>query len=224
MLPALMRTSLTLAGALAALLLALAGPAPAGGERLVAPSADVLLTVDEALELAFGDATAKKRTHYLTEEQRAAVEQALGEELDSAVARPWEARDAEGALVGVAWFDTHLVRTKRETTMTAVGADGLVQRVEVLAFAEPKRYLPKHAFYAQFDGERLDDELVLDGDIRNVAGATLTSRATVASARRALALHGVLYPVREERDGDGGDGEGGDGEGGDESEARALAR
>lgn len=191
-----MRTSLTLAGVLAALLVAHAAPAPAGGERgrAIAPSADVLLTVDEALELAFGDADATKRTHYLTKEQRAAVEDALGAELDSAVARPYEVRDADGVLIGLAWFDTHRVRSKRETTMTAVDACGEVRRVEVLAFAEPKRYLPKRSFYAQFDGEALDDDLVLDGDVRNVAGATLTSRATIDAARRALALQGVLYP------------------------------
>ena len=47
---------------------------------------------------------------------------------------------------------------------------------------------------------------MLDGDVRNVAGATMTSRATVDAARRALALHTVLFPpvAAEGEDGDDG--------------------
>ena len=222
-----MRPHLNLALALAAVAALLAGPAPAGGDRLHAPPSEVLLTVDEALELVFGETPAVKRTHYLTEEQRAAVEDLLGEELESAVARPYVARDEDGALIGVAWFDTHRVRTKRETVMTAIDADGEVLRVEVLAFAEPKRYLLKDAFYAQFDGEALDDDLVLDGDIRGVSGATLTARATVEAARRALALHAVLFPPSVEEEGDEGQDDDRDRdevEDGDEGDAAAPVR
>lgn len=208
-----MRTTLNLVAALAALTALLAGRAPADGDGAAVPAeralrADVLLTVDEALELVFGETPAIKRTHYLTDEQRAAAEALLGEELPSAVARPYVARDEDGALIGAAWFDTHRVRTKRETTMVAIDAQGCVLRVEVLAFAEPKRYLLKRSFYAQFEGEALDEELVLDGDIRNVTGATMTARATLDATRKALALHAVIFPPAaetaedEEKDGD----------------------
>ena len=204
-----MRLNLIHIVALAVLGALLAGPAPAGGDALRAPaaralSADVLLTVDEALELVFGETPAFKHTLYLTDEQREAVEELLGEELSSAVARPYVARTDDGELIGAAWFDTHRVRTKRETTMVAIDADGHVLRVEVLAFAEPKRYLLKRSFYEQFDGEALDDELVLDGDVRNVTGATMTARATLGAARKALALHAVLFPPapREEDEDD----------------------
>ncbi|QDU84168.1 Electron transport complex subunit RsxG [Planctomycetes bacterium Pla163] len=208
----MLRTSLTLVGLLACALLCLSAPAPATTHTQVQRAADVRLSVAEALELAFGSSEVTKETRYLDENQRARAEELAGEELASAVARPYVARDADGALVGVAWFDTHQVRTKRETLMTAVDARGRVLRVEVLAFAEPSRYLPKATFYEQFQGEELDDELVLDGDVRNVAGATMTSRATVEAARRALALHAVLFPpAADGEEGDGEDGDGGDG-------------
>ncbi|MEZ5977888.1 MAG: FMN-binding protein [Planctomycetota bacterium] len=154
-------------------------------------------TVEEALELVFGKRAVTKETIYLTKEQRARVEELLGEELESAVARPYVAREEDGTLHGVAWFDTHEVRSKKETLMCAVDASGAILRVEVLAFQEPRDYLPRGSFYGQFVGERLDEHLVLDGDVRGVAGATITSRVTVAAARRALALHLVLFPPPE---------------------------
>lgn len=203
----MLRTSLTLAGLAVSALLGLASPAPATAHQgpSLSTSSDVRLSVAEALELAFGSAEVEKETHYLDKIQRTRAEELAGEELSSGVARPYVARGPKGAIVGVAWFDTHQVRTKRETLMTAVDARGRVLRIEVLAFAEPSRYLPKGAFYEQFASEELDDDLVLDGDIRNVAGATMTSRATVDAARRALALHAVLFPPATSEDGTGED-------------------
>ncbi len=154
-------------------------------------------TADEAIALAFEGCTIEKSTLYLTDEQRAEVERRLGAELDGAVARPYVARDAAGVVRGAAWLDCHVVRTKKQTLMVAIDASARVLRVEVLAFDEPRNYLPRGSFFAQFEGQALDDELALDRQVRNVAGATLSARATVAAARRALALHGVLFPPAE---------------------------
>lgn len=154
-------------------------------------------TADEAIALAFEGCTIEKSTLYLSDEQRAEVERRLGTELDGAVARPYVARDAAGVVRGAAWLDCHVVRTKKQTLMVAIDASARVLRVEVLAFDEPRNYLPRGSFFAQFEGQELDDELALDRDVRNVAGATLSARATVAAARRALALHGVLFPPAE---------------------------
>jgi electron transport complex protein RnfG len=195
-----------LGGLVAALLLPAAGrpaPPPAASAAPAAPAVQVFLTVDEALTLAFPGAEVTKETVYLTAEQRQRVEARLGAQLDSAVARPYVARRAptDGAppeLVGVAWFESHRVRTLQETIMFAVDPQGRVQRVEVLAFAEPAEYLPRAKWYGQFPGRVLDDELQLGRGIREVAGATLTARATVAAARRSLALQAELFPPAKE--------------------------
>jgi hypothetical protein len=152
-------------------------------------------TADEAVALAFEGCTIEKSTLFLTDEQRAEVERRLGAKLEGAVARPYVARDAAGVVRGAAWLDCHVVRTKKQTLMVAIDASARVLRIEVLAFDEPRTYLPRGSFFAQFVGRELDDRLALDRDVRNVAGATLSARATVDAARRALALHEVLLPA-----------------------------
>jgi hypothetical protein len=172
--------------ALTLLLLAGIAPgAPGGG------SGKVFLTVEEALALAFPGCTVERGTEFLSEAEERRVEELARVDLDGRVVRPYVAR-LDGELVGTAYFDAHQVRTKREVLMLVVTPDARLKRVEVLSFAEPLEYLPRAAFYAQFVGRPLDDELGKNGAIRGVAGATLTADATVAAARRTLALHRVI--------------------------------
>jgi hypothetical protein len=164
-----------------------------------AAGARVLLTVEEALALAFPGAAVERRTVYLTGPQRSRIEELAGGELASAIVHPYVATK-EGELVGTAYFDSHLVRTLAETVMVVVGPDGSVGRIEVLAFDEPPDYLPRVEWYRQFDGKPLDAELELRRAIRPVVGATLTARATTDAARRALAIHRVLAERTEPAD------------------------
>jgi hypothetical protein len=168
--------------------LALAALALAPG----AAEARVLVTVDEALALAFPGAALERTTVYLAPEEVArARELAGGEETPPAIVHAYRAM-RDGALAGTAYFDVHVVRTLEETVMVAVDPLGRVARVETLAFDEPPDYLPRAAWYRQFDGRALDADLELRRAIRPVAGATLTARATTDAVRRALALYRVL--------------------------------
>jgi FMN-binding domain len=170
----------------AALLVALA---VAGAVRPAA--AKVFLSVDEALALAFPEARVERTTVYLTDEQVHRAAALAGAEIPGALVNPYRAwRD--GKLVGTAYFDTHRVRTQPETLMVVVDPEGRVRRVEVLSFDEPEDYLPRAAWYSQLVGHRLDPGLAVERDIRGVAGATLTGRATVAAVRRVLALEQVI--------------------------------
>ena len=153
--------------------------------------ATVLLSVDEALALAFPDAAVVRETLFLTEEQRREAGEQSGVEIPGALITRYVASDRNGATVGFAYLDTHRVRTLPETLMVAVGADGRVARVEVVVFREPLEYMPREGWYRQFDGEALDDELAVKRGIRPVTGATLTARATTEAVRRVLAIHRV---------------------------------
>lgn len=155
-------------------------------------AARVLLSVEEALELAFPGCAVERRTVFLTDAQKARAAELAGEAPASAIVHPYEAR-CDGVPAGTAYFDAHRVRTLPETLMVVVDPEGRVARVEVLSFDEPPEYLPRDAWYEQFRGRRLDAELRLKGAIHPVTGATLTARATAAAARRVLALHRVLY-------------------------------
>jgi hypothetical protein len=181
-----------LVGALVALVALMAAPPAA---------ARVLLSVDEALGLAFAGCEVARQTVYLTEAELAEARRLAGVEIPGAVVRPYRGRcpeegqargQGEGEGGGTAYFDTHRVRTLPETVMVVVAPDGRVRRIEVLSFDEPPDYLPRAVWYGQLVGRRLDDELALGRSIRGVTGATLTVRATTEAVRRVLALDHVI--------------------------------
>ncbi len=154
--------------------------------------ANASLTADEALELAFPECAVERRTIYLTKDQRKQVDDLAGFEVETGIVYVYTARKGN-RVIGHAYFDTHKVRTKGEALMLAVDARDRISRLELLAFAEPREYIPAAAWYAQFLGRELNAELRLKGDVRGVAGATLTARATTRAVRRMLALHAVVH-------------------------------
>lgn len=168
----------------ASLLLALLVTLPGPGAGLLAPQ--------EALALAFPGARIQRREHFLSASQAREIKALAGADLTGLWWVAYEAHQ-EGRIVGVAFFDTHRVRTLNGTAMVAMNPEGTLKRVEVVAFREPQEYLPKVAWIRQLDGKRLDGNLGLNRGIRPLSGATLTANGLVDAARRGLALHQVLY-------------------------------
>jgi len=147
---------------------------------------------EDALRLAFPGATFTRKEYFLTEAQGAKVKQLSKENLPGLW---WIAYEAvkDGKPLGVAFFDTHRVRTLNETAMVAITPEGRVIRVEVIQFHEPQEYMAKDAWKQQFAGHKLDEELSLKRGIRPLGGATLTAHALTDASRRCLALWHVLY-------------------------------
>jgi len=172
-------------GALA-LLLALA--AGAGG----AARARVFATQEEALaRLMPPPIRVERRTAYLDEAGARRVEALCGAPLDHQVV-PYYVGLKDGAVVGYAFTDTHIVRTLAESVLFALQADGRIRSADILTFDEPPDYQPGERWLAQFGDRGLDDSLSLKRDIRALSGATLSSRAVTAAARRVLALFQVI--------------------------------
>lgn len=163
----------------------------AGMTAASAAEGKVLLTVEEALALAFPGATIERRTIYLTRPELERAAELAGSAPPSAIVHPYIAARGSARL-GTVYFDTHQVRTLAETVMVAIDSAGQVRRVEVIAFDEPPDYLPRAAWYEQFGARKLGPELALGRAIRGVTGATLTARATTGAVRRALALDQVI--------------------------------
>lgn len=151
-----------------------------------------LPTQQQALQLAFPGASFTRKEFFLTEAQAAQVKALSRTDLPGLWFVGYEAWK-DGKLQGVGFFDTHRVRTEHETALVAVGRDGRILRVEVIAFREPQDYAPRQAWINQFQGEALDDKLSLKRDIRPLAGATLTANALTDASRRGLALWQVFY-------------------------------
>jgi Na+-translocating ferredoxin:NAD+ oxidoreductase RnfG subunit len=156
-------------------------------------SAQDCLQPKEALALAFPKAEISRESLTLTKKQRKAIEAAAGNKLASARVRPYRAL-LDGKCVGTAYFDTRKVRSKAQTLMIAVSPEGIVQRIEVLRFDEPREYRAPAKWLAQLPGKSLSDALKIKGEIRNLTGATLTAHATLHAVRETLAIHAELYP------------------------------
>ncbi len=150
-----------------------------------------LITREEALATAFPGAEIEAERVFLTAEQVRKAAALSGSEAPSALVARYVAR-RDGAVVGRAYVDTHVVRTKRESLLISLTPDGRVRRIEVTAFLEPREYRAPEAWMRQYQDRPLDDDLGLQRAIRPIAGATLTALATNAAVRRALAIDRLL--------------------------------
>jgi electron transport complex protein RnfG len=150
------------------------------------------LTKEEVLALAFPGAQIVRHEHFLTEAQQARVKELAGTELKTRFIVAYEARQ-DANLVGVAFFDTHVVRTLPESVMVAVSSKGVILRVEVVQFREPDEYRAPAAWTKQLEGKGLTPGLSLKAEIHPLSGASLTAGALVDASRRVLALFQLLY-------------------------------
>lgn len=160
--------------------------------------AQEILTQTEALRLAFpGADRIERRTAFLEETQLASARAAAGRtvRIEQPVVTYYVGM-AGNTPLGAAYFDAHRVRTMPEVVMVVVTPRATVERIEILSFAEPPEYKAPAGWLDQFDGKPLAPELALSRQIRNMSGATLTSRAITDATRRILALHHVIQPFR----------------------------
>jgi FMN-binding domain len=75
------------------------------------------------------------------------------------------------------------------TYAVAVGADGAVRDLVVLAYREAYGgEVRERGFLKQYAGKTLADPMLPYRDIRNIAGATLSAQATGRAARKAIAV------------------------------------
>jgi Na+-translocating ferredoxin:NAD+ oxidoreductase RnfG subunit len=151
----------------------------------------------EALAAAFPPpAVVHRRTAFLSQAALDSVRADAG--ADAPVAQAvvtYYVAERDGHPVGVAYFDSHRVRTLNEVVMIVVQPDDRIRSIEVLRFAEPPEYHASDAWLSQFQGQALAPELSLKSGIANMTGATLTSHAVTRAARRVLALHRRIRPL-----------------------------
>ena len=150
-----------------------------------------LMTREEALASVYPGATVEAERVFLTGEQTERASDLAQVDIESRLVARYVAREG-GRVVGRAYVDTHIVRTKPESLLIALTSDGAVRRVEVTAFLEPRDYLAPQAWLRQFDTQPLNDDVALQRAIRPIAGATLTAQSATDAVRRVMAIDEVL--------------------------------
>jgi Na+-translocating ferredoxin:NAD+ oxidoreductase RnfG subunit len=148
------------------------------------------LTVEQAQKAIFGAAAQfERRSVQLDKPVSREIEKISGVKLRFTDVPVWQVSE-NGRPAG--WFFVDEVYGKHEFITYAVGldAEGRVRQIEILDYRETYGYQVREAAWrAQFAGKTLADPLKLDGDIQNIAGATLSCRHLAEGVKRILAIH-----------------------------------
>ncbi|WP_027148575.1 FMN-binding protein [Methylobacter tundripaludum] len=158
----------------------------------VTPSfATIFYSKNEALELAFGkSAQVEQLSLFPDEQQIAKIEELAKVKLDSGLFTFYVGKD-QGKVLGYAAIETGTVRTKPETLMIVLTADGELRNVTTLAFHEPPEYQPPERWFEQLYKRPLA-EMDFNKGVDGISGATLSTRAAVSSVRKVMAIYQVL--------------------------------
>lgn len=123
----------------------------------------------------------------LTPEQKKAVEQMSGVRQRGDTIKAWR-------VSGGGWLIVDQVIGKHEFITFAVGIDGggAVRGVEIMEYRETYGgEVRRPEWRAQFTGKTKAAPLKLDQDIKNISGATLSSRHIAEGVKRLLAVQAV---------------------------------
>jgi Na+-translocating ferredoxin:NAD+ oxidoreductase RnfG subunit len=124
----------------------------------------------------------------LTDDQKRAIADASGAQAPHGEMRVWAAKRGD-ALLGHVFVDNVVGREDFITYAVGVGADGKLLPVEILDYRESHGgEIRNKAWLGQFAGRSAPSQLRMHTDIKNIAGATLSSEHVTAGVRRILVL------------------------------------
>lgn len=145
------------------------------------------LNVEQAQQAIFPGKSFTAYPLNLTSAQRKAIETQSHVRLTGKPPQVWQVN-------GGGWFIVDEVYGKHEFITYAVGvtSKGAVSGIEIMDYRESYGgQVRDPQWRVQFTGKTKAAPLKLDEDIKNMSGATLSSRHIAEGVRRALALHDV---------------------------------
>ena len=145
------------------------------------------LNVEQAQQAIFPGKNFSAFPLQLTDAQRKSIEQESGVRLTGTPPKIWR-------VSGGGWFIVDEVIGKHEFITYAIGltSNGAVHGLEIMDYRESYGgQVRDPKWRAQFVGKTKANPLVLDRDIKNISGATLSSRHLTDGVRRVLALYEI---------------------------------
>lgn len=161
---------------------------PLSALTLIQPlHAEVYLSVEQARNLMFPGATFAQAFITLSDAQASAIERDSGVSVRDRTVHVWRASTG-------GWFIADEVVGKHEFIPFALALDatGAVKSVEILEYREAYGGdVRNSAWRAQFVGKAHGAALELNNDIKNISGATLSSKHIADGVKRLLATYAV---------------------------------
>jgi Na+-translocating ferredoxin:NAD+ oxidoreductase RnfG subunit len=145
------------------------------------------LNLDQAQNAIFPGKSLTSFPLNLTDAQRKEIERESHVRLTGTPPKVWRVSGGD-------WFIVDEVIGKHEFITYAIGLtiDGAVRGIEIMDYRESYGgQVRDPKWRAQFVGKTKDASITLDRDIKNISGATLSSRHLTDGVRRVLALHDV---------------------------------
>jgi hypothetical protein len=146
------------------------------------------LSIEQAQRQMFPGQSLAPAFVNLSDDQARQIEARSGVDVRRREVRVWRAS-------GGGWFVADDVVGKHEfiSFALALTADGRVMQVDVLDYRESYGgQVRESGWRAQFTGKTVNDPVRLGADIRNISGATLSSKNLTNGVRRLLAFYEVV--------------------------------
>ena len=145
------------------------------------------LSLEEAQRLIFPGIALSPAPLTLTEAQAAEIARRSGVPVLSRTVHLWRAPDGAAFIV-----DEGLGKHEAIGFAVGINADGRVRQVEILDYRESYGFeVRNETWRRQFIGKGASDPVLLDRDIRNLSGATLSSRHLTEGVKRLIATYAV---------------------------------
>lgn len=157
------------------------------------------LTEEQALRSLFGTSRISREEKSLSDPDRQALLKATGLHFPETLFTFLMA-EQDGRKTGYALVMNELGKSEPITFMVAINTEHRVVDVLVMTFRESRGAEVREArFLRQFKGKRGADPIVVNNDIINYSGATLSSKAIARGVKRALGLLDYFYPAAAAR-------------------------
>ena len=151
----------------------------------------IFYSKNEAMELAFGkDAQVEVLSLFPDKAEIAKIEADAKVKLEFGMFSFYVGKK-QGKILGYAAIETETVRTKPETLMVVLSAEGEIQKVTLLAFHEPPEYQAPDRWFELFNKKALE-ELEFSKGIQGISGATLSTRSALNSVRKVVAIYQTM--------------------------------